>query len=80
MFRKAGFGAMATVSALLAGCRSEPPVLFIVPDRYSGPIVVMDDPAAPPLELVNGRYEIVVPTQGFVKIPKHPKDNRHIDE
>jgi hypothetical protein len=54
----------------LVGCddRSGPPVELVVPVGFTGTVRVMLDPAGPEIPLIDGRYQIVVPLDGLVRV------------
>ena len=55
---------------LLAGCSgsSGPPVELVVPKGFTGTVWLMLDPDGQDISLVNGRYQIVVPAGGVLRV------------
>src|SRR5262245_34981652 len=55
---------------LLAGCsgRSGPPVELVVPKGFTGMVWLLLDPDSQDIPLVNGRYQIVVPAGGVLRV------------
>ena len=63
--RRAGFLCLL----LLSGCASDgPPVEIVVPTGYTGMVWIVVDPDAPEIPLVNGRYEVVIPAGGVLRV------------
>jgi hypothetical protein len=54
---------------LLSGCSdSGPPVDIVVPKGFTGPVWIMLDPDGQDIPLVNGRYQIVIPADGVLRV------------
>jgi hypothetical protein len=52
-----------------AGCTSNgPPVEIVVPNGFTGVVWIVVDPSAPEIPLVNGRYQVVIPAIGVLKV------------
>jgi hypothetical protein len=57
----------------LAGCggRSGPPVELVVPKGFTGTVWLMLDPAGQDIPLTDGKYRIVVPAGGVLRVRSH---------
>lgn len=55
---------------LLAGCGggSGPPVDMVIPKGYTGPVRIILDPEGKDIQLVNGRYQVVIPADGTLRV------------
>jgi hypothetical protein len=60
-------------AVLLSGCSagSGPPVELIVPKGFTGTVWLILDPDAREIPLVDGRYRVVVPPDGVLRVPSH---------
>jgi hypothetical protein len=58
------------VVVLIAGCGdgSGPPVDIIVPKGFTGRIWIVLDASAQDIPLVNGRYQVVIPADGVLRV------------
>lgn len=62
---------LALGTVLLVGCggaRSGLPVEFVIPVGYTGTVRMLEDPTGQDIPMVDGRYSIVVPPDGFVRV------------
>src|SRR6266480_1053785 len=56
-------------SLLLIGCSSNgPPIEMTIPKGFTGPIWIILDESAPELPLVDGRYRVVIPASGVLRV------------
>jgi hypothetical protein len=55
---------------LMGGCdRSGPPIDIIVPQGFTGPVWIVENPASGTvIPLIRGRYRVVVPPNGVVRV------------
>jgi hypothetical protein len=54
---------------ITAGCsRSGRPIEYVVPDGYKGRLWVLFDPAASELPVIDGRYQVLFPPDGLLRV------------
>lgn len=57
------------IAISLVGCgRSGPPVDVVVPRMFNGPIWIILDVNGPAIPLVEGRYHVVIPIDGVLRV------------
>jgi hypothetical protein len=58
---------------LIAGCGSgnNPRVGFVVPEGFTGPIWILFDRGGQDIPLIDGRYRVVVPDEGVMRVRSH---------
>jgi len=57
---------------LLSGCSdSGPPVDIVVPKGFIGPVWIVLDLNGQDIPLVNGRYQVVIPAGGVLRVRSH---------
>lgn len=59
---------MILLLTAVAGCSVDPTRLIVIPDGYSGPILLVVDPTAPPLRSESGTIVIRIPQSGILKV------------
>jgi hypothetical protein len=51
-----------------AGCQGVPEVRFIVPDGFSGPLIIVEDESGVTVSETAGVYEVVFPESGVLRV------------
>jgi hypothetical protein len=67
-------------AALFTGCGSGsgPPVDIVVPKGFTGPVWIMLDPDGQDIPLVDGRYQVIIPKDGVLRVKSfHPFERWH---
>src|SRR4051812_15898016 len=58
------------VALFVTGCSagSGPPVEFVVPKGFTGPVWIVLDPDGQDIPLVGDRYQVVIPADGVLRV------------